>query len=128
MTSQQTIEQFRSFVIGNYTRYPVCLVRGEGSEVWDAEGNRYLDFFPGWGCDLVAHRRDDPLRRMAEQATAPAGEEVEVAVPLGVPDPGAFAAHQADGETLVVADNKLIEELDGFLCRHCWELATDEHR
>jgi predicted acetylornithine/succinylornithine family transaminase len=55
MTSQETIDLFKQFVIGNYTRYPVCLVRGEGSHVWDAEGNRYLDFFPGWGCDLIGH-------------------------------------------------------------------------
>src|SRR5260370_31521303 len=55
MTSQDTIELFRKYVIGNYTRYPVCLVRGEGSWVWDAEGRRYLDFFPGWGCDLIGH-------------------------------------------------------------------------
>lgn len=52
---QTTLEQFQRFVIGNYTRYPVCLVRGEGSHVWDDEGNRYLDFFPGWGCDLLGH-------------------------------------------------------------------------
>src|SRR5438105_2766208 len=45
----------RLFVIGNYTRYRVCLVRGEGSYVWDAEGKRYLDFFPGWGCGLLGH-------------------------------------------------------------------------
>jgi predicted acetylornithine/succinylornithine family transaminase len=55
MTSQQTVELFKKYVIGNYTRYPVCLVRGEGSRVWDADGNRYLDFFPGWGCDLLGH-------------------------------------------------------------------------
>jgi predicted acetylornithine/succinylornithine family transaminase len=55
MTTQQVIDTFRRYVIGNYTRYPVCLVRGEGSYVWDAEGNRYLDFFPGWGCDLLGH-------------------------------------------------------------------------
>ncbi len=55
MTSKQVIEQFSKYVIGNYTRYPVCLVRGEGSRVWDAEGNCYLDFFPGWGCDLLGH-------------------------------------------------------------------------
>jgi predicted acetylornithine/succinylornithine family transaminase len=30
-------------------------VRGEGSHVWDAEGNRYLDLFPGWGCNLLGH-------------------------------------------------------------------------
>ena len=40
-SSQQTIALFQQYVIGNYTRYPVCLVRGEGSWVWDAEGNRY---------------------------------------------------------------------------------------
>lgn len=55
MTSQETVGLFLKYVIGNYTRYPVCLVRGEGSYVWDAEGNRYLDFFPGWGCDLLGH-------------------------------------------------------------------------
>jgi predicted acetylornithine/succinylornithine family transaminase len=55
MTTDQTIELFKQFVIGNYTRYPVCLARGEGSWVWDTEGNRYLDFFPGWGCDLLGH-------------------------------------------------------------------------
>jgi predicted acetylornithine/succinylornithine family transaminase len=50
-----TLEQYQRFVIPNYTRYPVCLVRGEGSHVWDDEGNRYLDFFPGWGCNLLGH-------------------------------------------------------------------------
>ncbi len=52
---QATLEQFQRYVIPNYTRYPVCLVRGVGSSVWDDEGNRYLDFFPGWGCDLLGH-------------------------------------------------------------------------
>lgn len=54
-TSEQVIDQYKQFVIANYTRYPVCLVRGEGSYVWDAEGNRYLDLFPGWGCGLLGH-------------------------------------------------------------------------
>jgi predicted acetylornithine/succinylornithine family transaminase len=55
LSSPQIVELFQRFVIGNYARMPVCLVRGEGSYVWDAEGNRYLDFFPGWGCDLLGH-------------------------------------------------------------------------
>jgi predicted acetylornithine/succinylornithine family transaminase len=50
-----TAERYQKYVIANYTRYPVCLVRGEGSVVFDDEGNRYLDFFPGWGCDLLGH-------------------------------------------------------------------------
>ncbi len=55
MTSVDTIAIFDKYVIGNYRRYPVCLVRGDGSHVWDAEGKRYLDFFPGWGCNLLGH-------------------------------------------------------------------------
>jgi acetylornithine/succinyldiaminopimelate/putrescine aminotransferase len=39
-STSQVTELFNRFVIGNYTRYPVCLVRGEGSAVWDAEGKR----------------------------------------------------------------------------------------
>ncbi len=54
-SSAETIEQFRRYVIPNYRRYPVCLVRGEGSRIWDAEGRAYLDFFPGWGCNLLGH-------------------------------------------------------------------------
>jgi acetylornithine/N-succinyldiaminopimelate aminotransferase len=65
--NQATLEQFQRFVIGNYTRYPVCLVRGEGSHVWDDEGNRYLDFFPGWGCDLLGHCPPRVVRAVQEQ-------------------------------------------------------------
>src|SRR3954470_22582804 len=54
-SSTDTIDQFARYVIPNYRRFPVSLVRGEGSWVWDAEGHRYLDFFPGWGCNLLGH-------------------------------------------------------------------------
>lgn len=54
-SSQETIDQFGKYVIPNYKRYPVTLVYGEGSYVWDAEGKRYLDLFPGWGCNILGH-------------------------------------------------------------------------
>ncbi len=55
LSSQETIQLFQEYVIANYNRFPVALVRGEDSYVWDSEGNRYLDFFPGWGCGLLGH-------------------------------------------------------------------------
>jgi predicted acetylornithine/succinylornithine family transaminase len=55
LSSQETIQLFQDYVIPNYNRFPVALVRGEDSYVWDSEGNRYLDFFPGWGCGLLGH-------------------------------------------------------------------------
>ncbi len=53
--SDEIIALFDRYVIPNYRRYPVVLVRGEGSYVWDADGRRYLDLFPGWGCGLLGH-------------------------------------------------------------------------
>ncbi|MFO0807753.1 MAG: aspartate aminotransferase family protein [Gemmataceae bacterium] len=67
MTSDQTIAQYKQYVIANYTRYPVCLVRGEGSYVWDAEGRRYLDLFPGWGCGLLGHCPPRVVEAVREQ-------------------------------------------------------------
>lgn len=55
LSSAETVELFKRYVIPNYNRLPINLVRGEGSFVWDSEGNRYLDFFPGWGCNLLGH-------------------------------------------------------------------------
>lgn len=55
LSSPETVELFDRHVIPNYVRYPVNLVRGEGSKVWDSEGKEYLDLFPGWGCNLLGH-------------------------------------------------------------------------
>ena len=53
--SQAIIDLFDEYVIPNYRRYPVALVSGEGSHVWDADGTRYLDLFPGWGCNILGY-------------------------------------------------------------------------
>lgn len=67
LSSSDTVELFKQYVIPNYTRYPVNLVRGEGSWVWDSEGNRYLDFFPGWGCNLIGHCPPRVVRAVQDQ-------------------------------------------------------------
>jgi predicted acetylornithine/succinylornithine family transaminase len=67
LSSAETIDLFKQYVVPNYTRFPVSLVRGEGSYVWDAEGNRYLDFFPGWGCNLLGHCPPAVVEAVQEQ-------------------------------------------------------------
>ncbi len=67
MSSQETIQLFDKYVIPNYGRFPVSLVRGEGSYVWDSEGNRYLDLFPGWGCNLLGHCPKPVVEAVQEQ-------------------------------------------------------------
>ena len=39
----------KTYVARTYNRFPVEVVRGKGSEVWDAEGKRYIDMGSGIG-------------------------------------------------------------------------------
>ena len=53
LTELQEIE--REHLIGNYARAPVEFVRGEGSRLWDADGNEYLDFLCGISVTSLGH-------------------------------------------------------------------------
>ena len=67
MSSEATIQLFDRYVVPNYGRFPVSLVRGEGSLVWNSEGRRYLDLFPGWGCNLLGHCPAPVVEAVREQ-------------------------------------------------------------
>jgi len=55
MTTQETIALFDKYVIGNYGRLPRVMVKGEGSYLYDADGNKILDMFPGWAVSGIGH-------------------------------------------------------------------------
>lgn len=65
--TSSTLETFEHYVVPNYRRYPVTLVRGEGSYVWDDQGKKYLDLFPGWGCNLLGHCPPAVVQAVQEQ-------------------------------------------------------------
>ncbi len=67
MSSSDVLKLFQQYVIPNYGRFPVALTHGEGSYVWDAEGNKYLDLFPGWGCGLLGHCPGPVVEAVREQ-------------------------------------------------------------
>nr|WP_221356060.1 aspartate aminotransferase family protein [Streptomyces sp. REN17] len=51
-----------------YYADPVELTHGEGRHVWDADGNRYLDFFGGILTTMTAHALPEVTRAVSEQA------------------------------------------------------------
>lgn len=55
MNTQEVIDLYQQYVMPTYTRWPICFDRGEGSYVWDLEGNQYIDFFPGWAVSGLGH-------------------------------------------------------------------------
>src|SRR3712207_5891806 len=47
---------------------PIALVRGDGTRVWDAEGNEYLDFFAGILTTISGHSPPPVVEAIREQA------------------------------------------------------------
>lgn len=68
MSNSKVIENFNNFVIPNYTRNPIVLVKGEGVYVWDGEGKRYLDLFSGWAVSSLGHCHPNVTRAIQKQA------------------------------------------------------------
>jgi predicted acetylornithine/succinylornithine family transaminase len=55
-------------VMGTYGRFPVEFVRGSGTELFDAEGRRYLDFLSGLAVTSLGHAHPAVAAAIAEQA------------------------------------------------------------
>ncbi|MDP6438726.1 MAG: aspartate aminotransferase family protein [Candidatus Brocadiia bacterium] len=68
MNFEQIKSIFGRYVIPNYPRNEVAFVRGEGSCVWDSEGNRYVDLMPGWGTTTVGHCHPRVVAALQRQA------------------------------------------------------------
>ena len=56
-TSSSTFnpEEFDSYVMSTYARFPIALERGEGCRLWDARGKEYLDFVAGIATCTLGH-------------------------------------------------------------------------
>ena len=58
----------RSALMHTYAEPPVTFVRGDGSELWDTDGKRYLDFLGGLAVTSLGHAHPAVARAVAEQA------------------------------------------------------------
>lgn len=47
---------------------PVVMERGEGSRLWDIDGNEYIDFVNSWGPLILGHAHPSVLRAVTETA------------------------------------------------------------
>ena len=97
MSQKEIEEQFSKYVIANYNRLPLTIVRGRGSKVWDASGKEYLDLFPGWGVAGLGHCHPAIAEAVAEQAR----KLIHVANNFHIEEQGQFAqmlSVRADGQ------------------------------
>jgi acetylornithine/N-succinyldiaminopimelate aminotransferase len=57
-----------SAIMPTYTRYPLTLVRGEGTRVWDDAGTEYVDFAAGIATMAIGHSHPRWVAAVTEQA------------------------------------------------------------
>ena len=62
------IERESKYLFQNYGRQPIVIERGEGSRVWDSEGNEYLDFVGGLAVTSLGHSHPAVTAAAAAQA------------------------------------------------------------
>ena len=67
-SNQELIKLTNKYVAKNYGRYPIGLVRGKGTAVWDASGKKYIDFIAGLAVDNLGHCPPTVVSAIRKQA------------------------------------------------------------
>jgi len=63
------IDRDRHFISASYPRgYPFVMDHGKGTQVWDVDGNRFLDFAAGIAVVATGHSHPEVVRAIQEQA------------------------------------------------------------
>jgi acetylornithine aminotransferase/acetylornithine/N-succinyldiaminopimelate aminotransferase len=82
-----TAELYDTYVMKNYPRAPLTLVRGQGVSVWDDTGREYLDFTSGVAVAALGHCHPDWVEAIRRQA----GELIHVSNLFRHPNQGELA-------------------------------------
>ena len=67
MSNQLTLSVEQSPVMNTYTRFPVTMVKGKGSFIWDENEDKYLDFTSGIATCNLGHVPDYVHDKVQEQ-------------------------------------------------------------
>ena len=62
------MELEKEYLLQNYSRYPLLLVRGKGCYVYDSTGKRYLDLISGIGVNALGYSHPRIVKVIREQA------------------------------------------------------------
>ena len=66
--TDKIIAMYDKYVMKTYKRVPLCLETAKGTLARDAEGNKYLDFFPGWAVSGTGHCHPEVSKAVCLQA------------------------------------------------------------
>jgi predicted acetylornithine/succinylornithine family transaminase len=67
MKLAQVFQSYKDFIMPTYNKLPLVFTKGKGSFLWDAQGKKYLDFFPGWGVGNLGHCHPKVMQAVRDQ-------------------------------------------------------------
>ncbi|MBX3310122.1 MAG: acetylornithine transaminase [Cryobacterium sp.] len=67
MSDDNWLARYRASMMGTVTDPLALLVRGEGCQVWDSDGNRYLDFLAGIAVNSLGHAHPALVEAVTDQ-------------------------------------------------------------
>ncbi|MCL2646316.1 MAG: aspartate aminotransferase family protein [Phycisphaerales bacterium] len=70
MNNQDLMARFQAAMVMNYGKMPAVIVRGKGSQLWDADGKEYIDLFAGFGGTILGHCHPALVDAVTMQAQA----------------------------------------------------------
>ena len=65
--TQETINLANTYILNTYKRIPVVFTKGKGTYIWDSDGKKYLDFFPGWAVSGLGHCHKRIVKAVSRQ-------------------------------------------------------------
>jgi acetylornithine/N-succinyldiaminopimelate aminotransferase len=68
MDSKTLMGLSEQYIAPTYARFPILLVRGKGTRLWDAEGKEYFDFVSGLAVCNLGHCHPKVVKAIQEQA------------------------------------------------------------
>jgi len=68
MSDSYTRATFDEVMVPNYNPSEILPERGEGSRVWDQNGNEYVDFAGGIAVSILGHNHPGMVKALKDQA------------------------------------------------------------
>lgn len=69
-STSDVVGRWQAALMNNYGTPPITLVRGDGAQVWDADGRRYLDLLGGIAVNVLGHAHPAVVTAVSEQIAA----------------------------------------------------------
>jgi len=68
MNNKEIMDLDSKYIMQTYGRQPIALTHGEGTVLWDADGNEYIDFFAGMAVNALGQSHPKIIETIQKQA------------------------------------------------------------